>query len=396
MRTVNICGVGMTRFGKYQDRSLKDLGREAVTAALADAGVEARDLQAAFVGNSMAGIVTGQEAVRGQVVLSAMGIGGLPIVNVENACASGSSALHQAWMAVGAGLYEVVLVLGVEKLFHPDRAVTLRALASATDVEKLSGDSGGSVFLEESSHRLAAYMERTGATLRHVAMIAEKSHRNSSLNPFAQYQNAYSVDEILASPVSAPPLTRLMCSPIGDGAAALVVCSEAYAKKIGRAGIRIGASIVRSTGSPDGVGIAERGASAAYEMAGIGPGELSLAEVHDTTAASELMLYERLSFCAADEGPRLVDAGATQIGGRIPVNTSGGLISRGHPVGATGVAQIVEITQQLRGQAGPRQVNGARVGLAHNAGGTVLGEPAALCIHILVADNAEPTRSLGQ
>jgi len=395
MHPVHICGVGMTRFGKYQDRSLKELGREAVTAALADAGVEAGALQAAYVGNSFAGIVTGQEAVRGQVVLSAMGIGGLPILNVENACASGSSALHQAWVAVGAGLYDVVLVLGLEKLFHPDRAVTMRALASATDVEKLSGDGGGSVFLEESSHRLAAYMERTGATLRHVGMIAEKSHANSALNPFAQYQHAYSLDEIMAAPVSAPPLTRLMCSPIGDGAAALVVCSEAYARRIGRDGIRIGASILRSTGSPDGVGISEGGARAAYEMAGLGPDELSLVELHDTTAASELVLYEKLGLCPADGGPGMVEAGDMRIGGRIPVNTSGGLISRGHPVGATGVAQICELTQQLRGQAGPRQVGGARVGMAHNAGGTVLGEPAALCIHILVADDSGATKNLG-
>lgn len=395
MRPVHISGVGMTRFGKYQNRSLKDLGREAVTAALVDAGVIARDLQAAFVGNSMAGIVTGQEAVRGQVVLSAMGIGGLPIVNVDNACASGSTALHQAWVAVGAGLYDVVLVLGVEKLFHPDRAVTLRALAAATDVEKLNGTAGGSVFLEESSHKLAVYMERTGATLNHVARIAEKSHRNSSLNPLAQYQDVYSLEEILASPVTAPPMTRLMCSPIGDGAAALIVCSESHARKIGRAGIRIGASILRSTSSPDGVGIAEAGSRAAYEMAGIGPEGLSLAEVHDTTAASELMLYERLGFCAPDEAPRLVDEDATAIGGRLPVNTSGGLISRGHPVGATGVAQICELAWQLRGEAGARQVNGARVGLAHNAGGTVLGEPAALCIHMLVADGSEATRNVG-
>lgn len=396
MRSVHIGGIGMTRFGKYPDRSLKDLGREAVTAALADAGLEASDLQAAFVGNSMAGIVTGQEAVRGQVVLTAMGIGGLPVVNIDNACASGSTAIHQAWVAVAAGLHDVVLVLGVEKLFHPDRAVSLRALASATDVEKLDGGTSGSVFLEESSQRLARYMERTGATLEHVAMIAEKSHRNSALNPLAQYQDVYSLDEILASPVTAPPLTRLMCSPIGDGAAAAIVCSESYARRIGRSGIRIGASILRSAASPDGQGIAEAGSRAAYEMAGIGPAELSLAEVHDTTAASELMLYERLGFCAAGEGPKLVEERRTSIGGQLPVNTSGGLISRGHPVGATGVAQICELTSQLRGQAGGRQVAGARVGLAHNAGGTVMGEPAALCIHVLVADSGEATHNTGR
>jgi acetyl-CoA acetyltransferase len=380
----------MNRFGKYPDRSLKELAGGPIADALADAGVQVSDIQAAFVANSMAGIVTGQEAIRGQTILPAHGLSGLPVVNVENACASGSTALHQAVTAILAGLYDIVLVLGVEKLFHTDRSVSYRALSSATDISENAAVGGSSVFLEESNRRLAKYMERSGATIAHVAKIAEKSHRNGALNPLAQYQDVYTSDEILASPVVTAPLTRLMCSPIGDGAAALVVCSQAAARRLGREQVRIAASVLRSAAgqAADGTGIAERAVAAAYEMAAIGPSDISVVELHDTTAASELILYERLGLCAPNEAPALVDSGATEIGGRIPVNPSGGLISRGHPVGATGVAQICELTWQLRGAAGERQVAGARTALAHNAGGTVLGEPAALCIHILVAERA--------
>ena len=389
MEHVFVSGVGMTRFARFPERSLKDLTREAVDLALADAGVEKSDLQAAFAANSMAGIVTGQESIRGQVALNAMGITSIPVVNVENACASGATALHQAWTAIAAGLYEIVLVIGVEKLFHSDRSVTYRALASANDVELAASAEGKSSFLEESSRRLSAYMERSGATVRHVAKIAEKSHRNGSLNPLAQYREIYSLDQIMAAPMVTPPLTRLMCSPISDGAAALVLCSAARARKLGGHRIRIAGSVLRSAGpqAPDGEGIVERSARALYEMAALGPNDISVAEVHDTTAASELMLYERLGFCAPHEGPRFVDGGCGDLGGRLPVNPSGGLISRGHPVGATGIAQICELTWQLRRQAGPRQVAGARVALAHNAGGTVGGEPAALCAHILIAED---------
>lgn len=389
MDNVYVCGVGMTRFAKYPDKSLKDLAREPIEAALQDAGLEKSDIQAVYAANSMAGIVTGQEAIRGQTILSANGISSLPIVNVENACASGSTALNQAVMSIRAGQYDVVLVLGVEKLFHTDRTVSYRALSSATDVELAASSAGTSVFLEESSRRLAKYMDGAGATIEHVAKIAAKSHRNGSLNPLAQYREVYTLDEIMASPVVTAPLTRLMCSPIGDGAAALIVCSAAYARKVGRDKVRVAASVLRSAGpqTPEGAGIAERSVKAAYDMAALGPDDLSVIELHDTTAASELMLYERLGFCGKNEAPKLIDTGATEIGGRLPVNPSGGLISRGHPVGATGVAQICELVWQLRGQAGARQVAGARTAMAHNAGGTVLSEPAALCIHILVADH---------
>jgi len=387
MQQAYICGVGMTPFARYPQRSLKDLAREAVAAALADAGVAAADLQAAYCANSMAGLVTGQESIRGQVALNAMGITGIPVVNVENACASGATAAHQGWLAVASGLHDLVLVLGVEKLYHEDRQVSLRALASATDVELAAAPGAQSSFLQESGRRLARYMEASGATLRHVAQVAAKSRRHGSLNPLAQYREASTVDDILAAPVVAAPLTRLMCSPISDGAAALVLCSEAFRRRHARPAVRIAASVLRSSGTPGPLAgrTVEDAAAAAYAMAGVGPKDVAVAEVHDTTAASELMLYERLGFCEVNGGPAFIESGAAALGGRLPVNPSGGLISRGHPVGATGVAQLCELAWQLRGQAGERQVPGARVALAHNAGGTVSGETAAVALHILTA-----------
>lgn len=385
MNPVFIRGVGMTPFGRFLDRSTKDLAREAIDAALADAGIRKEELQAAYCSNSMAGIVTGQECIRGQVVLNTLGITGIPVVNVENACASGATAVHQGWLAVAAGLHDVVLVLGAEKLFHESREVSFRALASATDVELASGNSGQSSFLQESSKRLARYMETAGGTLEHVAKVAAKSRRHASLNPLAQFREAYTVEQILASPVVAPPLTRLMCSPFTDGAAALVICSEAFMRKGAQTPVRIAASTLRSAGTPGPLAgrAVEDAAQAAYAMAGMRAEDISLAEVHDTTAASELMTYERLGFCPVGGGPAFIDEGCADLTGRLPVNTSGGLIARGHPVGATGVAQLCELTWQLRGQAGARQVPGAQNALAHNAGGTVSGESAAVALHIL-------------
>ncbi|MBL0419088.1 thiolase family protein [Ramlibacter sp. AW1] len=386
MQPAHIVGVGMTPFARHPDRSLKDLAREAVTAALVDAGIAQDQLQAAYCANSMAGIVTGQESIRGQVVLNAMGITGIPVVNVENACATGATAAHQGWLAVASGLHEAVLVVGFEKLYHPDRQVSMRALASATDVELANSPAGQSAFLTESSKRLERYMQASGAALRHVALVAAKSRAHASLNPLAHYREANTVEEILAAPVVAPPLTRLMCSPISDGAAAIVICSDAFRRRHANgAAVRIAASVLRSGGTPGPLAgrTAQDAAEAAYAMAGLTPADISVAEVHDTTAASELMLYEKLGFCEANGGPAFIESGAPALGGRLPVNTSGGLIARGHPVGATGVAQLCELVWQLRQTAGARQVPGAKAALAHNAGGTVCGESASVAVHIL-------------
>jgi acetyl-CoA acetyltransferase len=404
-RPAYVLGVGMTRFGKHVERSMKSLAREAVTGALDDAGLKREAVQAAFVGNAVQGVMDGQECVRGQIVLRECGIGGIPMVNVENACASASTALHLAWQAVVGGFHDCVLALGMEKLYHPDKTRSFAALTGAVDVELLAqlkaalagtkhepgGNGGGekrSLFMDVYAAAARQHMARYGTTVEQFAAIAAKNSLHGSLNPRAQYQEAHTVAEVLASPVIAPPLTRLMCSPIGDGAAAAIVVSEDRLKRLQGTTprpVRIAASVLgtgrdRGTDDPDPVTLAAR---TAYEQAGLGPTDVDLAEVHDATAPAELMIYEELGFCAEGDGGGLVDAGETRLGGRRPVNTSGGLIAKGHPVGATGLAQVVEVVDQLRGRAGRRQVAGARVGLTENAGGAVRGDPAAVAIHIL-------------
>ncbi len=435
---VVVTGVGMTRFGKFADRGLKSLSVEAVGDALKDAGVAPSDVQLAVVGNAVAGLITGQECIRGQVVLREAGIGGIPIFNVENACASASSAFHLAWQQVAAGQVDVALALGVEKLTHPDKAVSFQAFSAAVDVEmvralmealksseeaaagsaeagdgaaagaagagegsdeggkgggeggkggKGGGGKGKSMFMDIYSAIIRNHMDTYGTTQEQIARVAVKSHHNGSLNPRAQYQDEYTLEEVLASREVSYPLTLLMCSPIGDGAAAAVLMSPDYARSKGLSGPRVGASVVLSGGLP---GVAtelaeERAAKAAYEMAGLGPDDVDLAEVHDATAAAEILAYEDLGFCARGEGGRLIDEGVTALGGAKPVNTSGGLVSKGHPVGATGIAQICEVVWQLRGEAGPRQVEGARVGLTQNGGGFMGNDAAAQAVHILVA-----------
>jgi acetyl-CoA acyltransferase len=401
-RTAYVIGVGMTRFGKHVERTMKSLAAEAVAGALEDAGIGRDAVGAAFVGNAVQGIISGQECVRGQIVLRECGIGGIPVVNVENACASASTALHLAWQAVAGGFHECVLALGMEKLYHPDKARSFAALAGAVDVELLAqikealGSMRGgaeksgekrSLFMDVYAAAARQHMARYGTTVEQFAAIAAKNSFHGSLNPRAQYQQAHTVAEVLASPIIAAPLTRLMCSPIGDGAAAAIVVSEDTLKRLrsDRQPVRIAASVLgtgrdRAADEPDPVAAVAR---SAYEQAGLGPDDVSLAEVHDATAPAELMIYEELGFCAEGDGGRLVDAGETRLGGRCPVNTSGGLIAKGHPVGATGLAQIVEVVEQLCGRAGRRQVPGARVGLTENAGGAVRGDPAAVAVHIL-------------
>ncbi len=401
-----IAGVGMTHFGKHLETGLKALGAEAVQAALADADLEAKDLQAAYVGNAAAGLVTGQECIRGEVVLRGMGIGRIPVVNVENACASASTALQQACAMVSAGYYDVVLALGVEKLYHEDKRKSFAAFSGAVDVEIVgallaalrqsaaaaggSGDAGAgekrSMFMDIYAAAARAHMERYGTTVEQFAGVTAKNSFHGSLNPRAQFRDVLSVADVLGSPMIAAPLTRPMCSPIGDGAAAAIVVSERTARELGvRRPVRVVTSVLRSgwDHGPDEHGLAEVCAAEAYEEAGIGPADLDVLECHDASAPAELMLYESLGLCARGEGGRLIDTGATKLGGGIPVNTSGGLLRKGHPVGATGIAQIVELTEQLQGRAGERQVPRARTALAENGGGAIGTDAAALCVTIL-------------
>ena len=407
---VVIAGVGMTKFGKFHDRGLKSLAGEAVGDALKDARLEPSDVQLAVVGNAVAGLITGQECIRGQVVLREAGIGGIPIFNVENACASGSSAFHLAWSQVMSGRVDVALALGVEKLTHPDKAVSFQAFSSAVDVElvmqlmealknvpkpeaaegeKPGGGGGGgkSMFMDIYAAIIRGHMAQYGTTQETIAKVAVKNHHHGALNPRAQYQEEVTVEEVLASREVAYPLTLLMCSPIGDGAAAALIVSPEYARRKGLEGPKVAASVVVSGNLPDSTDeLAEpRAAKLAYEMANLGPDDIDVAEVHDATAAAEILAYEDLGFCARGEGGRLVEDGVTTLGGALPVNTSGGLVSKGHPVGATGIAQLCEITWQLRGDAGARQVEGARIGLTQNGGGFLGNDAAAQAVHILLA-----------
>jgi acetyl-CoA acetyltransferase len=404
-----VAGVGMTAFGKHMDRGLKSLGVEAVQAALADAGVEAKQLEAAYVGNAAAGVVTGQESIRGQVILRSMGLGRLPVVNVENACASSSTAFNEACAMVSAGLYDIVLTLGVEKLYHEDKKVSFQAFTGAVDVESMStiieqlqasAKSSGaesaasgsgekrSMFMDIYAQVARAHMAAYGTTVEQYAAVSAKNSFHGSLNPRAQFREELTVEQVLAQPMIAEPLTRSMCSPIGDGAAAVVVMSERKARELGvTRPVQAVSSVLRSgwDHGPSEPGTGDVCSAEAYEEAGIGPVDLDVIELHDASAPSEIFAYESLSLCAKGEGGRLVEEGVTKLGGRCPVNTSGGLLRKGHPVGATGIAQIVELTEQLQGRSGERQVEGAKVALAHNGGGTIGPDAAAMCVTILRA-----------
>ncbi len=404
-----IAGVGMTKFGKHLDRGLKSIGAEAVTAAIEDAGLDKSDLEAAYVGNAAAGLVTGQECIRGQVVLRDAGIGRIPVINVENACASASTAFHQACAMVSAGCYDVVLALGVEKLYHEDKRKSFSAFSGAVDVEALveikarlaakaaakgaaTAASGAgekrSMFMDIYAAGARDYMEKYGATAADLAGVSAKNSLHGSLNPRAQFLEVLTVEEVLAAPMIAEPLTRPMCSPIGDGAAAVVVVSDRKARELGiERPVNVAASVLRSGWDREKgeETVAEVCAREAYEEAGVGPEDLSVVELHDASAPAEITTYEKIGLCGEGQGAELIRNGATKLGGRLPVNTSGGLLRKGHPVGATGIAQIVELTEQLQGRADKRQVEGARLALAHNGGGSIGTDAAAMCVTILNA-----------
>jgi acetyl-CoA acetyltransferase len=397
---VFIAGVGMTRFAK-SPQTLRQLAGEAVGAALGDAGLEVGHVEAAYVGNAVAGLVTGQEMIRGQVMLRPLGIEGIPIFNIENACASASSALHLGCQAVASGLNDVVLCLGAEKLSHEDKSVGMEAIGTAIDVEmraelaeevRSDGDDGGSrsFFMDLYADMARRYMRASGATPEDFARVTVKNQHNGALNPRAQYGGELTVEDVLASRLVVAPLTLLMCSPISDGAAAVVLLSERAARRLGRRGPRIRASVVRSGNRHDKddptAGSAARAGRAAFEQAGIGPQDLDCAEVHDASAPAELIVYEQLGLAEPGGAPELIASGRTRLDGELPVNTSGGLLSKGHPIGATGIAQVCEAAWQLRGEAGARQVAGARVALTQNGGGWLEGDSAAMSVHILTAD----------
>ncbi len=409
MRDVAVVGVGMTRFGRYPDKGIKDLVREATEIALEDSGVPKGDLEAAFVGNAAAGLMTGQEMIRAQVTLSPMGIDGIPMYNVENACASSSTAFHQAWTAVGAGLYDCALVVGFEKLYSEDKMKSFMALGAAVDaemlqaiindpasvskylplpVEELFGEGAGqnrSIFMDMYAYYTRSLMDRYGLTQDHFAQLAVKSHQNGAKNPNAQYQKAVSLEEVLASGDVTFPLTRMMCSPVGDGSAAAVICSKEMAKRFTTKPIWVQGSVIGSgkpkNVDPDG-GITRRIGPKAFEAAGVGPEDIDVIEVHDATSPSEIATLIDLGICKGEDAVQWIEDGKMEINGSNPCNPSGGLQTKGHPIGATGMAQIYEIVNQLRGKVKDRQVKDPKIGMTHNGGGILGLDAAAMALHV--------------
>lgn len=408
MDNVYVIGIGMIKFGKYADKTVKSMAHEAINLALKDAGLKKEQLQAAFVSNSYWGMFSNQHSIKGQVILRGMGIQSIPVVNVENACAGGSTAFHLAYTGIKAGLYEIALAIGSEKISNPDKFLSLQAYATSMDVEdmennmktfiKLSEEFNivipsdvkessdeRSIFMDAYAMGAKWHMKRFGSTQRQLAVIAAKNHWHASMNPLAQYQKSMTVEEVLNDKLVSYPLTRSMCAPVGDGAAAAILCSESFLKHLSNARpIKVRASVLASGRDRDidDIDIGMRLSKQAYEIAGLGPEDIDTAELHDATAYGELHQTEAMGFCKVGEGGIFAESGSTKLGGNLPINTSGGLESRGHPVGASGLAQIYEEIVQLRGEASKRQVEGARIALTENGGGFIGIEEAAMCINI--------------
>lgn len=399
MADVYLAGCATTAFGRTA-ATISDLAYLAVREALADAGVLAARVQQVFFGNSAAGLLEGQEMIRGQVYLAETGLLGASIVNVENACAASSSAFVLACAAVSSGQVDVALAVGVEKLLVTDKARAFAALASATDLQRRPqmrvlvwdlalGGSPDPVLPSSSPVMLhyaqkgAAYLERVGGTVEDLARVVVKSRQPGSRNPKAQFRTPVTVEQVLAGRLIQPPLHVAMCSPLSDGAAALVVMSEQAARRRGRTGLRVWATCIASNKPLAAATPTQVAAAAAYERAGVDPGDVQVVEVHDAAAPAELMLLEELGLTPPGSAVKLLREGETSLGGRLPVNAGGGLLSRGHPIGATGAAQIVELADQLRGRAGERQVPGARLGLAQNGGGVFHEDEATVTVTIL-------------
>ena len=419
MNAAWILGVGQTVFARHPDRTMADLAVEAATQAAADANVDLDDVDAVFFSNSTWGFFDNQHCIRAQVAFQGTPLAGTPMVNVENACAGASTALHLARMAVAAGQYGCVLALGAEKLVHPDRSKMFAAFLTGLDVARSEehldrllalrehalvdlkrrqpelaarypSEDGGerTVFMDVYAAFTLWHMAEYGSTPEQLAAIAAKNHNHAVANPKAQIRIPMTPEDVLADRLVSWPLTRSMCAPIGDGAAAAIVASDEVKRRLGGSrAVRIRASALRTGTAREmddlAADIAIRTARAAYEEAGITPEEIHVAEIHDATAFGELHQSEVLGFCPTGEGGVFALEGHSTLGGRLPINTSGGLECRGHPIGASGLAQIHELVLQLRGEAGDRQVEGARLALAENGGGNIGYEEATLVIHIL-------------
>ncbi len=379
MRDVSIVGAGMIKFGKHFGKSIDELGAEAVISALKHGGVKRSQVEAVFCGNLLS------PTTPAQLIMDQVGISGIPCFNHENACASGSSAFRDAWVNVAAGLYDIAIAVGVESMTS-----AFTGLISIPEGESVELDSG---MIMPALFALVAnqHMEKYGTTHDQMCRVAQKNHLYSTKNPFAQYTKSFELGEIKNSRLVSDPLTLLECCPIGDGAAAVILCPTARAREFTSKPVNVKASVIVSgvyhpEPNEDVVEIeaCRVAGQMAYEMAGVGPEDIDVTEVHDCFSVHELLVYEDLGFCEKGAGGRYIDEGKPGFGGDVVFNPSGGLLSKGHPIGATGVAQLVELVWQLRGECGDRQVEGAKVALNHNGGGgSHRLQPAAMVINIL-------------
>jgi len=409
---VYITGIGHTPLGRHPDLSVKQLTEQAVGLALKDSGNALDDIQAAWFSNVRQGQMEKQNSIRGQCALNAAGFSGIPIFNIENACASSSSGLFNACMAIESGMFDTVLVAGTEKMFYPEKkAEMMTAFFGGTDIHRLKQTwdffcdletdpeirarlntpgawNTQSFFMDIYAAMARQHMRAYGTTQRQIASAAAKNHAHSTMNPLAQYQKDMSIDDVLESPEIAWPLTRAMCAPISDGASAVILSSarvltgEGRERAIRIAGLGAASTVNRDITDMDRhcVHLAAR---RAYAMAGITPHDIDIAEVHDASSFAELLQIENLGLCERGQGGSYTESGATSLGGRTPVNVSGGLVSKGHPIAATGLIQIHELVTQLRHEAGSRQVAGARTAVAENGGGFLKYEDAAAIVTVL-------------
>jgi acetyl-CoA acetyltransferase len=415
-KEVYVIGSYSTRFKKWLDKSMKDLTRDTYRGVLEDARMkDGRDIEFAWFGNCAMGALWNQHCIRGQVCLSPLVEEGLfpervPIINVEGACATASMAFHGAWKDILSGQCDVSLAMGVDKFYHPEMEKVLFAYEQGIDredkgrlireYEAVAAECGRefvlgpgrTVFMDTYAMQACWHMWKYGTTQRQIAVGASKNHHNGSMNPLAQYQFEVSVEKVLEDYLVSYPLTRSMCAPIGDGGAAAILCSEDYLKGLGpevrQRAVKVAASALssgkhRNIAEPS---LSKWAAERAYRTAGVGPKDIHVAEVHDATSFCEIYQAEMLGFCPEGQGGKFIESGATALGGSIPLNTSGGLVSKGHPVGSTGLSMIYEVVTQLRGEAGPRQVPGAGRALTENGGGVVSTEEFACSVIILEKD----------
>ncbi len=377
MTDAYVVGVDMIKFGRFPEKTVPQIGSEAALLALDDCGLTIHDMQALYCGNlgQASGMV-------GQRILQEIGQTGIAVVNVSNACATGATAFREAWASVKAGLYDLVLAVGVEQMGRGllgggggGRGISKEGLLGSGTMPAVFAEAG----MEHSRHH--------GTTFEQFAKVSVKNHHHSTMNSKAMYQIETPLDVVMNAEMISYPNTKLMCSVNVDGSAAAVIASEKKARELGlmdRA-VKVRASVLtsdpwqeRDLVMPDVNSCTRTAAAAAYEMAGLGPDDIDLVELHDCFATAEILHYENLGLCKDGEAGRLIDEGEVQLGGRVPVNVSGGLLSKGHPLGATGIANIYEVSTHLRGEAGKRQVEGARIGLTH-----VIGLGSACGIHIL-------------